>query len=519
MSESVLILGINDRSALALARYLGRKEILVHVTCYRDERITLSSKYVKKFHKVSSPSISVSKCLNDVYQIIELVNPCKIIPINDVWCTLSSMLKKPYVNLVQLDLENYFFLSNKWKSLEYLKNLGIGVPLSHYIESEVDLESLHLNLSKYIIKPIYSVILRNDRIIQTRVRSANSKQQVDSIVREYINLCPVIIQEHVSGKGFGINILARSGQIEMFGVTERLIEPKTGGASSYRTNRYGFKDFEMISQKLVKSLQISGIFMIELKVGESAYFIEVNFRPWGSINTQLNSGNNFFSFYHQDFLNKQNKVFQANLRMELERVLRFDRLNVKRTLRRVVRIIRGIEKYDEIAFDDIRPAVTVFLVVLKKTIAKISLRFFNVEWNNLKILEKCEENMIFVCNGNINRSVFAATYWKHCFGFDIASAGIIAMEGRTVGKEYKTFGKYIVDGHLSNHVDKHLENLACKFVIFDRRQANYLLRKGVKRECILRLSYNEIKDPYGLSKEEGDMIFESIIKVIDDLRF
>ena len=518
MSEPVLILGINDRAALALVRYLGRRGIPVHIIHYRNERITLSSKYVTKSYKVSSPALSVSKCLNEVYRIIESVSPYKIIPINDVWCTLSSFLKKPHINLVQLDLENYFLLSNKWKSLKYLENLGLEVPDSHYIESESDLKSLRLNLSKYIIKPIYSARIINDRIIQTKVRSANSKQQLDSIVRECIKICPVIIQKRVSGKGFGINILARSGQIDMFGITERLIEPKTGGASSYRTNRNSFQDLRIITQKLVENLQVSGIFMIELKVGESAYYMEINFRPWGSINTQLNSGNNFFSFYYPDVFNKQKKVFQANLRMELERILRFDRLDFKRGLIRVVRIILGKEKYDEVAFDDYMPAFSVFKVVLNKTLSKIAGRFMWLGWSDLQILEIPEEDMIFVCNGNINRSAFAVNYLRHRLGIDVKSAGIIALEGRAIGKEYKRFGNYLVENHLSSHVDKYFDDYARKYVVFDERQVMYLLRKGVESKRILRFSHNEIKDPYGLSKEEGDRIFESIITVIDELR-
>ena len=519
MNEPVLILGINDRAALALTRYLGRRNIPVHIICYRLEKITLSSRYLTGFHKVSSPRISVSECLNEVQQIIELIKPRKIIPINDVWCTLSSLLKKPFINLVQLDLDNYFRLSNKWDSLVLLQKLGLQVPVSFFIENEADLEGLQLNDSKYIIKPIYSARLISDRIIQTKVRTANSYQQVQSIVRECINICPVIIQECVSGKGLGVNIMARSGLVEEIGITERLIEPKKGGASSYRTNRDDFESLKTTCSELARSLGVSGIFMVEFKVADIAYFMEINFRPWGSINTQLNSGINFFSFYVQDSFKKEKKVFQANLRMELERILRLDRLNLVRGLKRIARIILGKEKFDEIAFDDNMPAFVVISVVFKKSLSKVLSKVNRFRWQDLDILEKIDENTIIVCNGNINRSAFAANYIQLRYGLNIKSAGIIALEGRTLGNEYQRYGRYLFDGHLSSHVDKFFYNHSLKYIVFDQRQVKYLLSKGINAKNILRFTDQEVRDPYGLNKVESDCIFDRIIAVIDELRF
>ena len=134
---------------------------------------------------------------------------------------MSSKLEKPYRNLVQLDFDNYFRLSNKGNPW-YSPESWLEVPESHYVSRG---RRGCNNFPKYIIKPIYSA--RLIKIESYRLRFGlrildNKLIRLSGNVFIYVRYNPRMCL----WEGFGINILARSGQIEIIGVTERLIEPK-----------------------------------------------------------------------------------------------------------------------------------------------------------------------------------------------------------------------------------------------------------------------------------------------------
>ncbi len=107
---------------------------------------------------------------------------------------------------------------------------------------------------------------------------------------------PPIVQERVTGDGWGVSCLYWHGR-RIASFTHRRLQEKvtTGGTSTLRVSASN-PALETDAHRLLDRLEWHGLAMLEFKkdtVSGRHYFIEINPRLWGSIDLSLSSGVNF----------------------------------------------------------------------------------------------------------------------------------------------------------------------------------------------------------------------------------
>ncbi len=113
-----------------------------------------------------------------------------------------------------------------------------------------------------------------------------------------------LIQEVIEGEGNGIFIAAKDGEIFSSFAHERIREvPPGGGASTLRKSSKIDKELFDYTKKLISNLKWDGIAMVEFK---GKYFMEINGRPWGSMDLAVSSGVDFPSMMIEIFVNNKN---------------------------------------------------------------------------------------------------------------------------------------------------------------------------------------------------------------------
>jgi len=125
---------------------------------------------------------------------------------------------------------------------------------------------------------------------------------IKQLEQHYSRLGEFILQEYVTGEGYGVSMLYNKGHLKASFAHKRLEEKiSTGGTS---TVRIGVRNemLEEWSEKILDHLSWNGVAMVEYKYDEKrkkGWFIEVNPRFWGSLALPYYSGMDFPYLYYQ----------------------------------------------------------------------------------------------------------------------------------------------------------------------------------------------------------------------------
>ena len=145
-----------------------------------------------------------------------------------------------------------------------------------------------------MLKPRFSRYYLDDKMYHGFRAFINSeseyKTEVD-LVRVYDD--EPLYQKIIDGFGYGVFVAAKDGVIFEWFAHERIREfPISGGASTYRKSIKVNDELRRSTEKLVRELKWTGIAMIEFKgdINKQLYLMEVNGRPWGSMDLAISSG-------------------------------------------------------------------------------------------------------------------------------------------------------------------------------------------------------------------------------------
>jgi predicted ATP-grasp superfamily ATP-dependent carboligase len=111
-----------------------------------------------------------------------------------------------------------------------------------------------------------------------------------------------ILQEYVTGAGYGVSMLYNQGQLRASFTHKRLEEKLASGGTS--TKRVGTRceQLEVWARTILDELQWNGVAMVEFKYDEKkkkGWFIEINPRFWGSLALPYYSGMDFPYLYYR----------------------------------------------------------------------------------------------------------------------------------------------------------------------------------------------------------------------------
>lgn len=301
MTDKILILDGNTRSALAATRSLGQRG--VHVVVGGDTKWTLagSSRFCRETINYPSPARDPAGFVDAIRSACDQRGISVIFPMTEL--STSTVLRRrdqlsnfrlPFVDSVAFEA-----LSDKWNLLKLAQRLSVPIPETHFIKDPAALEEILPQLKfPAVLKPYRSMIPSNGRWIASCVQYAHSAAELRETVarHEYFSEHPFLIQEYIAGQGQGIFALYDQGKPLAFFAHRRLREkPPTGGESVLSESIPVDAEQRAIADRLLQSVRWHGVAMVEFKVSAEGkpYLIEVNARFWGSLQLAIDAGVDF----------------------------------------------------------------------------------------------------------------------------------------------------------------------------------------------------------------------------------
>lgn len=191
------------------------------------------------------------------------------------------------------DFDSLKIAHKKNLSSALANQLGISVPLTFTPQTEAD---------------CLAFFNSRESLVVLKYENSNSSKGVFYISKakqfesHYQNLGGFILQEYVTGKGYGVSMLYNKGEARASFTHKRLEEKlSTGGTSTVRTGTHN-EILEEWSKTILDHLSWNGVAMVEFKYDESkkkGWFIEINPRFWGSLALPYYSGMDFPFLYYK----------------------------------------------------------------------------------------------------------------------------------------------------------------------------------------------------------------------------
>ena len=307
-TEAIILDG-EQKSALSAARSLGARGIRVITGSARKTAMTLYSRHTSETFLYPSP---LEDKENFVLRMIEMCASRKEKPVlfafSDATFLPLSRSREKILKVAHFMLpsrESIETAFDKSRTMELARRLDIPIPKTLILKTEADIKkNLHLVRFPAVVKPRHSVSWKALRGVQGSVIFAQNRSHlghtVTSIQKETGEL--PIIEEYISGEEWGVEIVAKNGEVLQWFAHRRIrsLAP-TGGASVVKESMILPPDLKVHSEKLIKKLVWNGVAMIEFKRdqtrGNQALLLEINGRFWGSLPLAVRSGIDFPYLY------------------------------------------------------------------------------------------------------------------------------------------------------------------------------------------------------------------------------
>jgi protein-tyrosine-phosphatase len=351
----------------------------------------------------------------------------------------------------------------------------------------------------------------------------------------------VVAQERVPGEVVAIAALAHEGDVRAAFQYRRLHQvPTSGGASSYRISEALDPKLAGYVSRFLGPLSWTGVAMVEFIVdGDDAWLIEVNGRLWGSLALPVAAGADFptwlaelMLFGRLNFPSYRTGVRCRALDKEvawLKAVVRRDPgapgLGV--AIADSARAVSPKERWDGYASDDPIPGITEAASVVddlydtaRRMVRARLVRAQMAARRRLR-LWRGARTALFVCDGNIIRSVYsAALYAERHPEVEVRSAGLEARAGRpphenTVARA-ATRG-LDVSGSAASPVDRPLLDASDVVFVMTLEQALRLRDQFGDHPNLVLLDDVDIIDPDGTAQATFDRVFDQVERAVERL--
>lgn len=282
----VLIPAMEKRSALTVARSLGKRGVTIIGSSHTKLSPGFFSRYCHKKYLYRSPLVDIKGYLKDIQEIIEKEKPDVFFPINEE--TLLPLLKEReyFEKKIKLPLPSNEVLENAFdKILTFKIARKLNIPCPEMIENP------SLISFPAIIRPKKSRRIVENRVVADKLFYALSPRDLVSF-----NPDLYFTQEYVPGQGYGFYALFDEGRPKAYFMLKRIHEvPFTGGPSSLRESVYEEK-LKEYGLKILKELNWHGPAMVEFRKDfrdGKFKLIEINARLWGSLALPIYAGIDF----------------------------------------------------------------------------------------------------------------------------------------------------------------------------------------------------------------------------------
>ena len=301
----VIVLDGNQRSSLAITRSLGKRGFRVTVGAETRRSLSSASHFCADSFEYPPPHEDPDGFFRVILDKTLELAPDFLVPVTDV--TVGEILRrrgefKEEIRIPYDEFDKYNLASNKeWVVSQCLK-LGLPAPETILSTDFKDRKAFFEAAEKLgyplVVKPGFSRIRTETGWINTRVRYARDKNELDAILSDPLfSKTSFILQKRIRGRGVGIFLLMKDGEALATFAHRRLREkPPSGGVSVLCESIEPPADALDAAIRLLASIRWSGVAMVEFKEDDRENILkvlEVNARFWGSLELAIASGVDF----------------------------------------------------------------------------------------------------------------------------------------------------------------------------------------------------------------------------------
>ncbi len=385
-----------------------------------------------------------------------------VIPVSER--TLVPLVRSQHrvkTRIASADVEALEAVLDKRRTFAIARSLGIPVPGSFHVEALDQLEPMLDGLTyPVVVKPARSLSLGIGGGSRRNVAYAHGAAQLRRLCASCLMHSPVIVQSFFQGQGVGVEVIARHGEILFAFQHRRLHEmPLTGGGSSFRVSVTLEPVLVQAARKLMAALAWHGVAMVEFKwCPQSGDYclMEINGRFWGSLPLAIAAGANFPAMLARLELTGDPGPIPGYREGVYCRNLAADTLwhemvarawiegsenpvppSVGSVFRDLLFTFSPRHHLDVQRLSDPLPGLVDMLRILRRyrerMAGRISERLFFINqrlaWRRGEVRERIRRanRILFICYGNINRSILAETLMTRLTG--TAEPGWISSAG------------------------------------------------------------------------------------------
>lgn len=502
----VLVIGDDTRSFLSTVRSLGRQGLEVHVAPFDFRAPALASRYIHTTHFLPYYLDGGQAWLDAVLLLLQehqfaLVVPCDergLLPLCLHRDELAALCPLAIPSAEALDI---FFDKVRTRALAQ----SVEVPVAHgrllAPDDTVDGIVAEFGLPVVIKEPMSYAM--PDLYVRTSTRIVDERAELAAwLARHQYDTGPILLEQMFPGFGLGVSVLCHEGEVLQAFEHHRAHE--MNGSSYYRKSAPLDPLRLAAVERMARASRYTGLAMFEFKVDPATngwILIEVNARPWGSLPLPVSIGVDFpFRLYRLLALGEPTAPvdypvgrYCRNLILDMWQT----RAGAARLLRspgRLAlhclnwgwgfhRVLIGREHHDTLVLDDPAPGWQELRELVAGRFKRRSAHAGSVAQIGESLPQRLAGlfaanpqrplNVLYVCQGNINRSSYAELKSGQLFGGSarFASAGMLPRNQRaSPAVAIAAAARRGVDmsAHRSRHASRAMLEEADVVIAFDR---------------------------------------------------
>ncbi len=554
----VLVLGDDTRSFLACVRSLGRAGLAVHAAPANFRSPALASRYIAAVHDLPPWMGDGAAWFASMRGLLATERFDLVIPCNETTLLPLARHRAELVPLGRLAIPDdaaIAALFDKAATRALAQRLGIPVAPGRALRIDENAEAAIAELgAPVLVKPRQSYTLER-LAVRGKVQLAADAAQLARAIAD-ADPAATLLEGFVPGRGLGVSVLASRGRVLQGFEHQRVHEE--GGSSYYRVSAPLSADLLAACAAITAALDYSGLAMFEFRRDRAGRWalLEVNARPWGSMPLPLALGIDFpYRWYRLLVAGEETPavaypagVHGRNLLPDLRSLrvtLQQPRLGPVARARiaanwalRLLRPLAGREVHDVLVRDDPRPAVAELAGAGREAVARLAGRVPGVPRRRARRLVGAARRagitsrIVFVCQGNVCRSPFAAALLRSLLDgapaggmIEVRSAGMMAWPDRPSPPDAVAAAAargIDLTSHRSAWLSRGDAAAATLLLVFDETNRAALLdRYPASEGKVLRLGdlagLGAIADPWGGSPGDYRKAYDDIARAVGAL--
>lgn len=298
----LLVTDADTRAALAVTRSLGR-EHAVHVCGPGPASLAGASRFATAHHRVADALRDPEAFAGETRALVRAAGIELVLPVTDAatraLATANASLAPARIAAARPG--PYAQLSDKHALARLAREFGLETPEGERVADAPAALALARELGfPVIVKPIVSVVrdaagrLRKPEVVRVEDAAA-----LPAAFARAAAGGAALLQRCVAGRGEGLSLLRCEGRTLAAFAHRRLREQPPGGGVSVLSESIALDARRLARiEALLDASGYDGLAMAEFKSDERhAWLIEINARPWGSLQLAIDAGVDFPDLY------------------------------------------------------------------------------------------------------------------------------------------------------------------------------------------------------------------------------